>query len=169
MGPQGPAGDTGPEGPRGASLPAIVDAGGVRLGVLSGTDAWIDTRGGKVALGNIGTLTYEPPGGYFYDSEDCTGEPFLSARFLVPRSVIVGPDGSNLDEKGNMLFSGQLTFAQKPFELRTMRSFLEAFGSAGHRPSMKCITGEFEQVVGSAGSTEVNWQAPLGILDEAAK
>jgi hypothetical protein len=166
-GPQGPAGDTGPEGPKGASLPTIIDAKGVTLGVLSGADAWIDTRSGKVALKDIGVLTYEPPEGYFYDSEDCTGEPFLSARSLVPRSVIVGPDGSNLDEKGNMLFSGKLMFAQKPFELRTMHSFFAAFGTAGNRPKAPCTRGEFEEVVGIAGSTDVDWEAPLSILDDA--
>ena len=170
-GPMGPSGEPGPQGPKGdmGSLPVIVDANGATVGVLSGADAWIDTEQGKVALAGIGVLSYEAPGGFFYDSKDCSGEPFLSARSLVQRAVIIGPDGQNIDEKGNMIFSGQLTFAQKPFELRTMGSYLEAFGTAGKQPSMTCLTGPYQEVVGPAASVGVDWAAPFSILDKAGK
>lgn len=170
-GPQGPVGDPGPQGPKGdgAGLPAIVDANGEPVGVLNGADAWIDTKDGLFALAGIGVLSYETPGGLFYESEDCTGEPFLPARHLVQRAVILGPDGSNVDKEGNMIFSGQLTYPQKPYELRTMHSYLEAFGTAGSQPTLMCVSKVYREVVGLAASTSVDWTAPFSISDKTQK
>jgi hypothetical protein len=167
----GPPGEQGPQGPQGdpGSPPIIVDANGATVGTLNGADAWIDTERGKVALAGIGVLSYEAPGGFFYDSEDCSGEPFLSARSLVQRAVIIGPEGRNVDKEGNMLFSGQLTFAQKPFELRTLHSYLDSFATAGQQPSMKCIPGVYQEVVGPAASVGVDWAAPFSIVDKSGK
>ena len=170
-GAQGPAGEAGPQGPKGdaGKFPTIVDANGNSVGVLNGDDAWIDTDDGKVALTGIGVLSYEAPGGYYFESEDCTGKPFLSARQLVRRAVIIGEGGSNVDKEGNMFLSGQLTFAQKPIELRTMHSYLEAFGSAGQQPSMHCFSEIFQEVVGPAASTKVDWAGPLSLADPLLK
>jgi hypothetical protein len=167
----GPAGEAGPQGPKGdkGSLPAIIDADGVPVGELNGSDAWIDTKDGKVALAGIGPFSYETSGGYLYETEDCSGTAYLAARHLVARSVIVGPDGSNMDGKGNMIFSGQLTYAQMPFELRTMNSFMEAFGSIGSAPSLNCRREVREEVVGVAGGQDVDWKAPLSIVEDAPK
>ena len=167
----GPAGEVGPQGPKGdnASFPAIIDADGVPVGELNGADAWIDTKEGKVALAGIGPFSYETSGGYFYETRDCTGTAYLAARHLVTRSVIVGPDGTNMDGKGNMIFSGQLTYAQKPYELRTMNSFREAFGSVGSPPTLNCREETREEVVGVAGGLEVDWKAPLSLVEAAPK
>mgnify|MGYP001806485032 FL=1 len=139
------------------------------VGELSGSDAWIDTRDGKVALAGIGPVSYETPDGYLYETVDCSGTAYLAARHLVSRSVIVGPDGSNMDGKGNMIFSGQLIYAQKPFELRTMNSFMQAFGSIGTPPNLECLKETREEVVGVAGGPDVNWKAPLSIAGDAPK
>ena len=167
----GPAGEVGPQGPKGdnASFPAIIDADGVPVGELNGADAWIDTKEGKVALAGIGPFSYETSGGYFYETRDCTGTAYMAARHLVTRSVIVGPDGTNMDGKGNMIFSGQLTYAQKPYELRTMNSFKEAFGSVGSPPTLNCREETREEVVGVAGGLEVDWKAPLSLVEAAPK
>ena len=68
-----------------------------------------------------------------------------------------------------MLFSGQLTFAQKPFQLRTMHSYLDAFGTAGRQPSMKCSPDVYQEVVGPAASVGVDWAAPFSIVDKTGK
>ena len=74
-------------------MPSTMIAAPGTVGELNGSDAWIETKDGKVALAGIGPFSYETSGGYLSETEDCSGTAYLAARHLVAWSVIVGPDG----------------------------------------------------------------------------
>ena len=98
------------------------------VGELNGSDAWIETKDGKVALAGIGPFSYETSGGYLSETEDCSGTAYLAARHLVAWSVIVGPDGTTITEADK--HSETIIYAD--LDRGQVRAERQNFDPAGH-------------------------------------
>ena len=174
IGPQGPMGATGPAGPQGpqgltgvagATGPAgpqglrVLDANGTEVGLFVDDNMRVSTPDGLVILAEMRVATYSWFGKLLYESVDCSGEPNMIVRTLIPEAEIVD-DLGRIEDNNGAIFSGQLRYPKAPYLWKTMNSYVNAGDPTCYTDGAP-ITAYF----GLVGTMPVDWTAPFRVVE----